>query len=339
MSISPRPGISIAGGLTSPPGLGIGGLSNTGGGGPPPPTFPLDGIAVPPTYAFSARTMRTAQVNTPIYIVRVAGPGTYGTPESQYAIMAPNSLDPIGPTTPVLFQSVGTPGATTLGQLLTQGGNNDLFAILWVNAMNTGIVMSQPIAARQTRLTSAPGVLNVAGTTNRPALLNANGTGGYEATGIAATSLAGGAGDQNTIACVSSGTASQNQVLIWWSVASTNQLLLHDPWIDNNFYYDTGDGNTTGRLSGGSGTNAWSHTVARRAGSVAGYTKNGVSLGGSNFMSTGLSGTATLQLLNRAPNFNEGQNGSVGEIVIWNSDASASVSAFLAAQRTWWGTP
>jgi hypothetical protein len=115
--------------------------------GAAPASFLLDTYAGA-SFAYSFRQLRAAQ--THVAIVRVLG-GTYTG--GQYRIVAtPGGLTT---STPVTYDGIGPSGATTVADLVTGGGNNDVFVVAMLDQTGQGRDVSQATAGSQPAIAAA----------------------------------------------------------------------------------------------------------------------------------------------------------------------------------------
>jgi len=301
------------------------------------PIYPLDGFPAP-RFAYSTRTLRAASESPPVMIVRVSGPGTYGTPNSSYFVFTTLAAGGINTSSTVSYAGTGTSGATTLQQLLTAGGNNELFVEGIVNQMNSGEVMPQSTASRQPLLSSSAGVLNTAGANSRACIRNFTTT-GMTATSVPFSWFADSAGNKLTTAMVQGSLiSSQNSAWHWYVSDLTNRFAVALPFTDGNIYADFANTSTTRYILAGAG-NAFRQSVVNRNGVNGGVYNNGSTLGTISTLPVGdvISGTGTYTMFNYDLSWTAGIDGPVGELIHWPDDNFTALAGFFTAQRTYFG--
>lgn len=286
------------------------------------------------SFAYSARKIRQAQ--TFCMRVRVSGVGTYGSPVSEYDVTA--EVGGITTATPVTYAGVGTAGATTMANLLTAGGNNDITITTLYDQSGNGRDVTQATAANQPFIALAGNlyILN----TGKPASPYAAGSGRFLARAAVPVAEMFGSGTDFTFFSVSRATSYASTFCYHgWGTGSANNLSLGN--VANTLYLDPPE--TSARALAAFSATTEQQWAGWRSGGTVTLLRNAGAFA-SNGAATGSgSGSATFRYLGSGNQFTAAQGALdtyLGEHIHYASKiADASITAISAEQKAFWGTP
>lgn len=291
-------------------------------------TLPLDiaANAQNVTGAYSLRRLRTAYAG-PVCRVVALGAGTFNN--GVYDV-TPTGTAGITTATPVTYAGTGPTGAATVGDLLTAGGNNELWVSILYEQMGLNPNMTQATAGNRFKITQSAGVLRTFGNSGRVCMMAPD----YLRTMTASfptAQMCTGSPQRHTnhVVYEVDDTSANHQPLAWNSATATNRMLdVFVPSGPNQYLGDWGDtsGASNRATQGSQSGDEHLRTLAVGGGAVTTWRNDSTNASTGNGT---ISGTANLEI--------GGARGGWAEAIVTNDDRNVAQFSLKSDMLAAWG--